>query len=69
VKPVKVDGTRHSAVTVCNGCGAREVGTTRGVVLRAAADHYLVAHPDQVEAAEQLRRRAAELVEPTRRKR
>lgn len=68
MKPVHVDGTPHSTVTVCThpGCGAREVGTTRGVVLRAAAHHYDIAHPDQVEAAEQLRRRAAQLVPPTR---
>lgn len=68
MKPVTVCGTTHSAVVVCNqpGCDTREVGTTRGVVLRAAVVHYEVAHPAQVRAAQQLRRRAASLVETRR---
>jgi hypothetical protein len=67
MRPVTLDGTQHSAVFVCRVCGARDVGTTRGVVLAAAAAHYDVAHPDRVEAAAQLRVRAANLVAPTRR--
>lgn len=66
MKPVEVDGTRHSAVVLCRvtGCGWRDVATGRGPVLRAAADHYLVAHADAKgteETATVLRRRAREL--------
>lgn len=63
MKAVRVDGTQHSAVVLCRvpGCGWREVATARGPVLRAAADHHLVAHQD-LEAATVLRRRAGNLV-------
>ena len=66
MKPVTVDATQRSAVVICNLCGARDVGTTSGVVLRAAAHHYDVAHPGHVQAAEQLRVRAQQLVAPVR---
>lgn len=67
MKPVTVDGTQHSAVVLCRvpGCGWRDVATGRGPVLRAAADHYLVAHADAKgaeETATVLRRRAGNLV-------
>jgi hypothetical protein len=65
MRPVELDGTRHSAVFVCTLCGARDVYTTRGVALAAAATHYDVAHPVAVQAAAQLRVRAAAVV-PTR---
>ena len=57
-----VDATRHSAVMVCTLCGARDVATTRAVVLRAAARHYELAHPELRQTAVQLTRRAAQLV-------
>lgn len=59
--PVHVCATQRSAVVICTvpECGARDVGTSRSVVLAAMAHHYLVAHPEQARAADQLRRRAA----------
>lgn len=62
MRPIRLDATSRSAVFVCTLCGARDVGTTRGVVLAAAAHHYDVAHPTKVQAAAQLRVRAASLV-------
>lgn len=66
--PATVDATRHSAVMVCEVCGARDVATTRGIVLRAAARHYELAHPEQPRSAQLLARRAAQLLatRPTR---
>lgn len=46
----RVDGSTCSAVYVCR-CGARDVATTRPIVLRAAAHHLDVAHNDHAGAA------------------
>lgn len=63
MKPVRVDGTPWSAVVLCGapGCGWREVGTSRSVVLMAAATHYETQHPRMRGEATRLRRRASEL--------
>lgn len=49
-QPVKFDYSARSTVAVCQLCPWRDVATTRGAVLRAAAVHMALTHDDPNEA-------------------